>query len=68
MVKIKYSGAGIFTRGQRFTKDPNALYTVSKEDAEYLVKTFKGSFIKIENAPKKPVKTEVKKTTKIKES
>jgi len=57
-VIVKYTGAGIFTRGQHFRADINeGLYKVSKEDADYLTSTFPDSFVLIEKVvEKKPAK------------
>jgi len=49
MVKLKFVGNGLFSRGIKFTPDKNdGLYTVSSADATYLLKTFPDMFITIE--------------------
>ncbi len=62
-VVIKYSGYGITSRGINFDEEKNdGLYTVSQEDADYLVKTFPNNFVLIErvSTPVAEKKEEVK--------
>jgi hypothetical protein len=54
-VKLKYVGYGITSRGINFSPDVNdGLYEVSKEDADYLLKTFPKAFILIEPVAETP--------------
>jgi len=63
MVKIKYVGKGLVSRGIKFSQTQNdGLYDLSKEDYEYLSKTFPDSFIIIENSVKQPKKEQEPKT------
>ena len=60
MVSIKFTGAGLVSRGIKF--DPNyngGVYEVEEADANYLLETFPAYFILIEKKTEK--KTETKK-------
>jgi len=46
MVSIKFTGAGLQSRGTKFDPDHNGgVYDVEKEDADYLLDTFPSWFI-----------------------
>jgi|GEM_PF-6557327 len=52
-VIVKYTGYGLLSRGINFDATKNdGLYTVSKEDADYLIKTFPKQFVLIEKKVK----------------
>ncbi len=58
-VVVKYTGYGITSRGINFDETKNdGLYTVSKEDADYLIKTFPNNFTLIERVSTEPVEEE----------
>lgn len=49
MIQIKYVGNGLSSRGVKFDpKVDDGLYTISEEDAEYLLETFPKQFELIE--------------------
>ncbi len=59
-VKIKYTGAGLESKGIYFTADKNdGLYDVEKDVADYLLNTFPDHFIMIERAVKEEPTKEV---------
>jgi len=64
MVKIKCIGAGITSKGIRFTNDGDALYDVDDATASYLITTFPKMFIKIEKIVAKKAVKKVYKTSK----
>jgi len=64
MVKVKYTGNGMWSRGYKFGQDSyDGIYTVSEEDAKYFLDTFPDSFVLIEKVPKAS-KTRSRKTSK----
>ena len=51
MVKIKYTGNGISSRGYKFSSTTNdGLFDIPKEDSEYFLKTFPSHFELIEKS------------------
>jgi hypothetical protein len=59
MVKVKYVGKGLVSRGYKFSPSINdGLYEVSKEDYKYLSETFEKDFIIIEAKVEKPAPEE----------
>jgi hypothetical protein len=65
MVKVKYTGKGMWSRGYKFRQDSyDGIYTVSEEDAKYFLDTFPDSFVLIEKVPKPASKTRSRKTSK----
>ena len=62
MTKVKYTGAGMLSRGINFSPTKtNGLYDLSVEDAKYFLETFPRQFELIERAVEKEEKVVEKK-------
>jgi hypothetical protein len=71
MVKVKYIGVGLVSRGYEFSPTLNdGLYDIKEEDYKYLNETFPEQFVLIEKkAEKKPApKAQAKRPAKQKET